>query len=150
VNIDNQTHLTLEVELVDQHRRRLTLGAHQPGLTSRSEVADLGPSWTVMERAGYKSAATILAAFFNTPAAAAGDQDDRAALPGHPRLTPPGSTGHRRVGARYAAATVGATALHGGGTPAGARLAARPFPPRSLRRRTAACTQTARPGRTDR
>jgi hypothetical protein len=36
VNIDNQTHLTLEVEL----------GAHQPGLTSRSEVADLGPSWT--------------------------------------------------------------------------------------------------------
>jgi hypothetical protein len=46
VNIDNQTHLTLEVELVDQHRRRLTLGAHQPGLTSRSEVADLGPSWT--------------------------------------------------------------------------------------------------------
>lgn len=46
VSIDNQTHLTLEVELVDQHGARLTLGAHQPGLTSRSEVADLGSSWT--------------------------------------------------------------------------------------------------------
>jgi hypothetical protein len=46
VRIDNQTHLTLEVELVDQHGARLTLGAHQPGLSSRSEVVDLGPSWT--------------------------------------------------------------------------------------------------------
>jgi hypothetical protein len=46
VSIDNQTHLTLEVEIVDQHGGRLPLGAHQPGLTSRSEVADLGPSWT--------------------------------------------------------------------------------------------------------
>jgi hypothetical protein len=46
VTIDNQTHLTLEVEIADQHGGRLTLGAHQPGLTSRSEVADLGPSWT--------------------------------------------------------------------------------------------------------
>jgi hypothetical protein len=46
VSIDNQTHLTLEVELVDQHGARLTLGAHQPGRNSRSEVADIGPSWT--------------------------------------------------------------------------------------------------------
>jgi hypothetical protein len=46
VKIDNQTHLTLEVQLVDRHGARLTLGAHQPGLTSRAEVADLGRSWT--------------------------------------------------------------------------------------------------------
>jgi hypothetical protein len=46
VRIDNQTHLTLQVELVDQHGARLTLGAHQPGLSSRSEVVDVGPSWT--------------------------------------------------------------------------------------------------------
>jgi hypothetical protein len=46
VTIDNQTHLTLEVELVDQDGGRLTLGAHQPGLNSRSDVADIGPSWT--------------------------------------------------------------------------------------------------------
>jgi len=46
VRVDNQTHLTLQVELVDQRGARLTLGAHQPGLSSRSEVVDLGPSWT--------------------------------------------------------------------------------------------------------
>jgi len=46
VNIDNQTHLTLEVELVDQHGARLALGAHQPGGSSRTEVVDIGPSWT--------------------------------------------------------------------------------------------------------
>jgi hypothetical protein len=46
VSIDNQTHLTLEIEIVDQHGVRLTLGAHQPGLTNSAEVADLGPSWT--------------------------------------------------------------------------------------------------------
>jgi hypothetical protein len=34
--------------------------------------------------------------------------------------------------------------------PAGARLATWPFRPRSLRRRAAACTQTARPGPTAR
>jgi hypothetical protein len=42
VTIDNQTHLTLEVELVDQDGGRLTLGAHQPGLNSRSDVATSG------------------------------------------------------------------------------------------------------------
>jgi hypothetical protein len=46
VTIDNQTHLTLEVELVDQHGARLTLGAHPPGRSSRFEVADPGSSWT--------------------------------------------------------------------------------------------------------
>jgi hypothetical protein len=46
LTVDNQTHLTLEVELVDQHGARLTLGAHQPGLSSRSGVVDFGPSWT--------------------------------------------------------------------------------------------------------
>lgn len=46
VSIDNQTHLTLQVEIVDQHGARLTLGAHQPGRNSRAEVVDLGPSWT--------------------------------------------------------------------------------------------------------
>src|SRR6266704_3586625 len=46
VTFDNQTHLTLEVELVDQHRARLTLGAHQPGLSSRTDMVDIGPSWT--------------------------------------------------------------------------------------------------------
>jgi hypothetical protein len=46
VTIDNQTHLTLEVQLVDQHGARLTLGAHQPGLSSRTDVVDIGPSWS--------------------------------------------------------------------------------------------------------
>jgi hypothetical protein len=46
VHVDNQTHLTLEVEIVDRHGGRLTLGAHQPGASSRLEVADVGPSWT--------------------------------------------------------------------------------------------------------
>jgi hypothetical protein len=46
VTIDNQTHLTLQVELVDQHGARLTLGAHQPGRSSRADVVDIGPSWT--------------------------------------------------------------------------------------------------------
>lgn len=46
LQIDNQTHLTLEVEIIDQRSARLTLGAHQPGRSSRSEVVDLGPSWT--------------------------------------------------------------------------------------------------------
>jgi hypothetical protein len=46
VTIDNQTHLTLEVELVDQRGARLTLGGHEPGRSSRPEVLDLGPSWT--------------------------------------------------------------------------------------------------------
>jgi hypothetical protein len=46
VTIDNQTHLALEVELVDQHGARLTLGSLQPGRSSRSEVLDVGPSWT--------------------------------------------------------------------------------------------------------
>ena len=46
VTIDDQTHLPLQVEAVDQHGARLTLGAHQPGRSSRAEVADLGPSWT--------------------------------------------------------------------------------------------------------
>ncbi len=40
------THLTLEVQLVDQHGARLTLGAHQPGLSSRTDVVDIGPSWS--------------------------------------------------------------------------------------------------------
>jgi hypothetical protein len=46
VTIDNQTHLTLEVDLVDQHGDRMTLGAHQAGRSSRLEVADPGSSWT--------------------------------------------------------------------------------------------------------
>ena len=46
VQVDNQTHLTLQVEAVDQHGARLTLGVRQPGRSSRAEVADLGPSWT--------------------------------------------------------------------------------------------------------
>jgi hypothetical protein len=46
VTIDNQTHLTLQVELVDRHGARLTLGAHQPGRSSRAEVVDIGPLWT--------------------------------------------------------------------------------------------------------
>jgi hypothetical protein len=46
VTIDNQTHLALEVELVDQHGGRLTLGAHPPGRSSRFEVAAPGSSWT--------------------------------------------------------------------------------------------------------
>jgi hypothetical protein len=46
VRIDNQTHLTLQVELVDQHGARLTLGAHQPGRSGRADVVDIGPSWT--------------------------------------------------------------------------------------------------------
>ena len=46
LTIDNQTNLTLEVDLLDQHGARLTLGAHQPGRSSRSEVIDIGPSWT--------------------------------------------------------------------------------------------------------
>lgn len=46
LRVDNQTRLTLEVELIDEHGGRLTLGAHEPGLSSRSEVADIGPSWT--------------------------------------------------------------------------------------------------------
>jgi hypothetical protein len=46
VTIDNQTHLTVEVELIDQHGARLTLGAHQPGRSGRADVVDMGPSWT--------------------------------------------------------------------------------------------------------
>jgi len=46
VTIDNQTHMTLEVVLVDQHGDRLTLGAHPPGRSRRLEVADPGSSWT--------------------------------------------------------------------------------------------------------
>ena len=46
VTIDNQTHLTLDVGLVDQHGARLALGAHQPGRNSRADVVDIGPSWT--------------------------------------------------------------------------------------------------------
>jgi len=46
VTIDNRTHLTLEIVLVDQHGDRLTLGAHQPGRSSRFEVADSGSPWT--------------------------------------------------------------------------------------------------------
>jgi hypothetical protein len=46
LRIDNQTRLTLQVELTDEHGGRLTLGAHEPGLSSRSEVADIGRSWT--------------------------------------------------------------------------------------------------------
>ncbi len=46
VHVDNQTHLTLQVQVVDQHGARLTLGAHPPGPSSRLEVADLGPTWT--------------------------------------------------------------------------------------------------------
>jgi hypothetical protein len=46
VTVDNQTHLTLDVELVDRQGARLTLGAHKPGSTSRFQVADVGRSWT--------------------------------------------------------------------------------------------------------
>jgi hypothetical protein len=46
VTVDNQTHLTLEIDLVDQHGDRMTLGAHQPGRSSRQDVADPGSSWT--------------------------------------------------------------------------------------------------------
>jgi hypothetical protein len=46
VTVDNQTHLALDVELVDQRGERLTLGAHTPGSTSRFQVADVGRSWT--------------------------------------------------------------------------------------------------------
>jgi hypothetical protein len=46
LHIDNQTRLTLQIEVVDQHGARLTLGAHPPGPSRRLEVADLGPSWT--------------------------------------------------------------------------------------------------------
>jgi hypothetical protein len=46
VIIDNQTHLTLEIDVVDQRGDRMTLGAHQPGRSSRLEVADPGSSWT--------------------------------------------------------------------------------------------------------
>jgi len=46
VHVDNQTQLTLLVELVDQHGARLSMGAHQPGHSSSLEVVDLGPSWT--------------------------------------------------------------------------------------------------------
>lgn len=46
VRIDNQTRLTLEVEVIDDHGGRLTLGAQPPGRSSRLEVADMGPSWT--------------------------------------------------------------------------------------------------------
>lgn len=54
VTIDNRTRLTLQVELVDQNGRRLTLGAHPPGRSSRLEVADAGPSWTFQVFYGHR------------------------------------------------------------------------------------------------
>jgi hypothetical protein len=46
VHVDNQSHLTLQVDLVDRHGGRLALGAYQPGPGTCLEVIDVGPSWT--------------------------------------------------------------------------------------------------------
>ena len=48
LNVDNQTRLALELTAIDDHGDRLTLGPRPPGPSTVREVADIGPSWTLV------------------------------------------------------------------------------------------------------
>jgi hypothetical protein len=52
VRVQNQTHLPLQLTVVDRDGARLTLGTHQPGPSSNLDVVDMGPTWTFVASYG--------------------------------------------------------------------------------------------------
>jgi hypothetical protein len=52
VRVDNQTHLTLQLEVIDRTGAQLTIGARPPGTSTVLQVADMGPTWTFVASYG--------------------------------------------------------------------------------------------------
>jgi hypothetical protein len=48
LHVDNQTHLTVELTAIDDHGDSLALGPRPPGKSIVQEVADIGPTWTLV------------------------------------------------------------------------------------------------------
>jgi hypothetical protein len=46
MRLENQTHLPLQLTVLDRSGAELTLGAHEPGASTVYEVVDMGPVWT--------------------------------------------------------------------------------------------------------
>jgi hypothetical protein len=52
VHVHNQTHLPLQVMVVDSGGSRLTLGTRPPGTSTVLDVVDMGPTWTFVASYG--------------------------------------------------------------------------------------------------
>lgn len=52
VRVDNQTHLALQLQVVDGSGAQLTLGARPPGTSTAFQVVDMGPTWTFVASYG--------------------------------------------------------------------------------------------------
>lgn len=52
VRVENQTHLPLQVTVVDNTGSQLTLGARPPGTSTVFDVVDMGPTWTFVASYG--------------------------------------------------------------------------------------------------
>jgi hypothetical protein len=52
VRVENQTHLPLQLTVVDRTGARLTLGARPPGASTVLDVVDMGPTWTFVASYG--------------------------------------------------------------------------------------------------
>lgn len=52
VRLENQTHLPLQLAVVDRGGAELTLGTHDPGSSTVYQVVDMGPTWTFVASYG--------------------------------------------------------------------------------------------------
>jgi hypothetical protein len=52
VRVENQTHLPLQLTVVDSAGAQLTLGARPPGTSTVFDVVDMGPTWTFVASYG--------------------------------------------------------------------------------------------------
>lgn len=52
VRLENQTHLPLQLTVVDRDGAELTLGTHDPGSSTVYQVVDMGPTWTFVASYG--------------------------------------------------------------------------------------------------
>jgi hypothetical protein len=52
VRVENQTHLPLQVTVVDSGGSGLTLGTRPPGASTVFDVVDMGPTWTFVASYG--------------------------------------------------------------------------------------------------
>lgn len=46
IRVQNQTHLPLQLTVVDSDGARLNLGSRPPGASTIQDVVDMGPTWT--------------------------------------------------------------------------------------------------------